>query len=85
MKFSISMPDELVAKLDAEAKEIICTRSGAITVAVREWLANQEAKKLLPALQAALNSAAAGRSLSDEEKLRLDAFSALADMVTEKK
>ena len=85
MKLSISVPDELVAKLDAEAKEIVCTRSGAITLAIREWLANQEAKRILPALQAAISSAAAGRTLSDEDQKNLEVFTALTDIVTGKK
>lgn len=85
MKLSVSIPDELVAKLDEEAKRISCKRSGAVTIAVREWLANQETKRIMPALQAALQTAAAGRALSDEDQKNLEVFSALADIVTGKK
>ena len=78
MKFSISMPDELVEKLDILAKENFCSRSGLITIAAREYVANQEAKKVLPALTDAIRSAAAGRALSEDEQRMIDAFSLLS-------
>lgn len=77
MKFSISMPDELVKRIDVLAKESFCTRSGAITIAAREWVANQDAKKILPTLQAAIAEAAKGKTLSDEEQKQIDAFDSL--------
>lgn len=67
MKVSISMPDELVKKLDVLAEENYCSRSGVISIAVREWVASQEAKKVLPALTEAIKSAA-GRVLTDSEQ-----------------
>lgn len=85
MKLSISVPDELVEKLDEEAKRISCKRSGACTIAIREWLASQETKRILPMLQAAISSAAAGRTLTEEEQKNLEVFSALSDVVTGKK
>lgn len=85
MKLSVSIPDELVKKLDALAEANFCSRSGAVTIAVREWVANQEAKKLLPALTEAIKNATAGKVLSDEEQRQLDAYLYLASQVSDKK
>lgn len=85
MKFSISMPDELVKKLDVLAEENYCSRSGVISIAVREWVASQEAKKVLPALTEAIKSAAAGRVLTDSEQHDLDLFLSLSRAVTDEK
>lgn len=78
MKFSISMPDELVKKLDVLAAENYCSRSGVIMIAVREWVASQEAKKVLPALTDAIQTAVAGRTLSETQQRDLDTFLALS-------
>lgn len=85
MKFSVSMPDELVKKLDVLADENFCSRSGVITIAVREWVASEEAKKVLPALTEAIKSAAAGRDLTDSQQRDLDLFMALSQAVTDEK
>ena len=82
MKFSISMPDELVRKLDELAKENFCTRSGIVTIAAREYVANTEAKKMLPALEAAIRAAAAKNGeLSEKDWKTIEAWSMLSDAV----
>lgn len=85
MKLSVSIPDELVKKLDALADANFCSRSGAVTIAVREWVANQEAKKLIPALTEAIKNAAAGKTLSEEDQRQLDAWEVLSRQFSDEK
>lgn len=81
MKLSVSLPDEIVKRIDEEAKITMNTRSSFIANACREYIANLEAKRMLPKIRAAIEVAAAGKQLTDEEKAQIDAFTLLADQI----
>lgn len=78
MKLSVSLPDELVERIDEEAKRNMSNRSNFIANACREYIANLEAKRLLPKLRAAIEVAAAGKQLTAEEQAQIDAFALLS-------
>lgn len=79
MKLSISLPEEIVAKIDEEAKRTYNSRSSFIANACREYIASLEAKRMLPQVRAAIVAAAAGKQLTDDEKASMAAFELLAD------
>ena len=78
MKLSVSLPDELVKRIDEEAERCMSSRSGLIANACREYITSQEAKRLLPKLRAAIEVAAAGKQLTAEEQAQIDAFALLS-------
>ena len=82
MKLSISLPEELVNRIDETAKETLNTRSSFIANACREYIAGLEAKRILPALELAIRGAAEGKQLTDDQRAQLDAFSLLVDQFT---
>lgn len=81
MKISISLPEEIVAKLDEEAERMYASRSSVIGNACRDYLAKLEARKMLPEIRAAIVAAAAGKKLSDDQKANVAAFDLLASVI----
>lgn len=81
MKISISLPEELIVKLDEEAGRMYASRSSVIGNACREYLAKLEARKMLPEIRAAIMAAAAGKQLTDDQKANVAAFELLASTV----
>ena len=84
MKLSVSLPEEIVKRIDEEAKATMNTRSSFIANACREYIAALEAKRMLPKLRTAIEVAAAGKELPQELQDQIDLFTALADQYTDK-
>lgn len=81
MKISVSIPDELLQKVDAETQNSSINRSALICNALRDYLTNLEAKRMLPKLKAAIELASAGKDLSEDDARDIDAFLRLASMI----
>ena len=81
MKVQITMPDELLAKLDDYADRNYTTRSGAITMMVNNYLVSRELTVQIQQVSEALTKMAAGGQLSDAEQQRLLGFEQLSKML----
>lgn len=81
MKLSISLPEEIVTKIDEEAKRTYNSRSSFIANACREYIASLEAKRMLPEIRAAIYAASQGKQLTDDQKASVAAFELLADSI----
>lgn len=81
MKVQITMPDELLAKLDDYADRNYTTRSGAITMMVNNYLVSRELTVQIQQVSEALMKMAAGGQLSDAEQQKLLGFEQLSKML----
>lgn len=85
MKLSISMPDELLKKLDDYADANYTTRSGAITMMVNSYLDSREMTKQLGAMTEMLQKLnVRGELLSEDESKALEAFQYLSTLLPTK-
>ena len=83
-KAQITMPDELLAKLDDYADRNYTTRSGAITMMVNNYLVSRELTVQMQQVTDALCKMAAGGQLSEAEQQQLLAFEQVAKMLPER-
>lgn len=81
MKVQITMPDELLAKLDDYVDRNYTTRSGAITMMVNNYLVSRELAVQMQQVSDALGKMAAGAQLSDAEQQQLLGFQQLAKLL----
>lgn len=80
-KVSITMPDELLAALDEYADRNFTTRSGAITLMVNNYLTSRQMADSIRQISTALEQAAAGKELTEEQQMQLEGFTALARLL----
>lgn len=78
MKMSISMPDELLKKLDDYADENYMTRSGAISMMVNNYLDSREITKNLQAMTDILRNISSGTGTTADEEKALEVMEYLA-------
>lgn len=77
-KVNITMQDELLAWVDAYAKDNFTSRSGAITMMVSQYKASREMAATIKELNVAIQKLALQENVTEEEKLQLLAFEQLA-------
>lgn len=83
MKVQISMPDELLKKLDDYADQNYTTRSGAITMMVNNYLVSRQLSVQMQQVTDALTKMAAGGQLSEAEQQQLLGFQQLSKSLGE--
>ena len=81
MKVQITMPDELLAKLDDYADRNYTSRSGAITMMVNNYLVSRELTLQMQQVTEALTKMAAGGQLSEAEQQQLLGFEQMAKLL----
>lgn len=85
MKLSISMPDELLDRLDTYADANFMTRSGAITLMVNSYLDSREASKTLVAMTEFLKDLkVSGRPISEEDAKQIEFLEFLSEQLPTK-
>lgn len=77
-KVNISLPDELLVRLDDYADGNYMSRSGAITMMVNQFLASREMQAQIKSMSASLQKLANNVELTEEEQKQLLAFEQLA-------
>lgn len=78
MKVGITLNDELLKKMDDYAKENFMTRSGLISVAVRDYINSSEASRALVELSHSMSKIAKSGKLDKATKKQLEDFNRLA-------
>lgn len=74
MKVQMSLSEELVKRLDSYAKSNYLTRSATVTIAVNQFLANNEAQGLLRDMSMAMKKIAETGVLDDNAKAQFQKF-----------
>lgn len=77
-KVNVSIPDELLQRLDEYADNNFQSRSGAITMMVNQFLMGQQIQVQITEMVDALKKIANGKDLTDEELSALAGFEAMA-------
>lgn len=77
-KVNVSIPDELLDRLDEYADENFMSRSGAITMMVNQYLTSRELQIQIKSMTASLQKLASNIDLTEEEKMQLLGFEQLA-------
>lgn len=80
-KVTITMNDDLLAQLDEYADNNYLTRSGAISNFVNSGLQSRQMVGDIHKVSDAMQALAAGRDLSPDDQMALDAFVALSKML----
>lgn len=81
MKVGITLNDELLKRMDNYAKENYMTRSGLISVAVRDYLNSTEASLALVSLSHSMRKIASTGKLDKATKKQLEDFYRLASLL----
>lgn len=80
-KVTITMNDDLLAQLDEYADNNYLTRSGAISTFVNNGLQSRQMVGDIHKVSDAMQALAAGRDLTPDDQMALDAFVALSKML----
>lgn len=81
MRVNMSLPEDLVKRLDEYAKENYTSRSGLVSLACNQFLLARDVRKTLIHVQAAMDSIAKTKQLSEEDAKQLDDFCRLLAMM----
>lgn len=74
------MDEELCSKLDIIAKDRFITRSGLINIAVRDYIAKEEAKSMLADIRLAMEKVQDDGKMDEETKQLFDDFETASKM-----
>lgn len=77
-KVNVSLPDELLVRLDEYADDNFMSRSGAISMMVNQYLTSRELQAQIKLMSAALQKLSNNVELTDEEKMQLLGFEQIA-------
>lgn len=77
-KVNVSLPDELLVRLDEYADGNFMSRSGAISMMVNQYLTSRELQAQIKLMSAALQKLSNNVELTDEEKMQLLGFEQIA-------
>lgn len=77
-KVNVSIPDELLQRLDEYADNNFQSRSGAITMMVNQFLVSQQIQSQMSEMVEALKKIADGKDLTEDEVTAMLGFEALA-------
>lgn len=80
MKVNISVPDELMVRVDQYAKKHFCTRSGLMSLALARYLHEVEAVQAMMSIAEVLQSVAEKNELDEESRRQLDALQAVVNL-----
>lgn len=76
-KVNLSIPDELLQRLDEYADSNFQSRSGAVTMMVNQFLMSQQIQAQMQDMVDALKKLAENENLTDEEIVKLQGFELL--------
>lgn len=77
-KVNISLPDELLVRLDDYADGNYMSRSGAITMMVNQFLTSRELQAQIKSINSSLQKLANNVELTEEDQKQLLAFEQIA-------
>lgn len=80
-KITISMDDKLVEKLNNYADSNYITRSGLISIAVKEYIFQKEAIYAIKKLSDTMQRIADSNSIDNQSKKELEEFTAFANLL----
>lgn len=80
-KISISIDDELLARVDEFAKHTYVTRSGCISLALAQMLTADEVKRALSSLAVTMAKISENGNIDEQDKKQLQEFTAIASLV----
>lgn len=84
MKISISLPDELVQKIDECADDGGMTRSGFISLSCKQYIQQLEITQCLKSMSNAMNRIASTGVVDEDTQKELERFTQLADFIASK-
>lgn len=84
MKLSISLPDELVQKIDVLADEGCMTRSGFISLSCKQYIQQLEIAQCLKSMSTAMNRIADSGEVDEDTLKELEHFTSLANFISKK-
>lgn len=82
MKFSVSMPDELVKEIDDVADEMFMSRSAFLALSANTYLSSIKVQRTLTSLNLALAKISETGVLDDDTLAELDKFTSLTKLLT---
>lgn len=80
MKFMVSMDDELFERLDNFADRNYITRSGAVTMAVNQFIMADDMRRAICDMAVTMRRIAESNEIDEKSKADLKAFEMLAQM-----
>ena len=80
-KFTISMDEKLEKELSKFAKENYITKSGLISIAVKEYMLQKETVFALKKLSLAMERIAESNTIDNQTKKELEGFCAFANLI----
>lgn len=80
-KINISINEELLKRADAHAEENYITRSGLISISLKQYLATQEVFDLLRGINIAMRKIAELGSIDEETQKQLNHFSDICNSI----
>jgi len=80
-KITISMDDKLVEEISEFAKKNYITKSGLISLAVREYILQKEAVIALKNLSSTMERIAISNTIDEKSKKELEGFLAFANLL----
>ena len=80
-KITISMDDKLVEKLNNYADANYITRSGLISIAVKEYMLQKEAIYAIKKLSSTMERIAESNTIDEQSKKELEGFTAFANIL----
>lgn len=81
MKFSVSMPEDLVERIDSYAKSNYMSRSGVVSLASHQFILQTEAFQAIKSVSVAINKIADSGEISEEDRKQLEDFERFCSLI----